>query len=133
MLFTPGTLSVIGCPAQRQSAEAVRRVRDVLIKAGAKLDSDNVYGLELDNGSRVMALPSSDDSIHGLTVDAWIAADEAARLPDELIAALHPMRARCSQTRFGEAENRQKPAEFRIAAHWPDGAPISAMDAAIQI
>ena len=30
MLFEPGGLSVIACPAQRQSAEAVRRVRDLL-------------------------------------------------------------------------------------------------------
>ena len=30
MLFMPGSLSVIACPAQRQSAEAVRRVRDIL-------------------------------------------------------------------------------------------------------
>lgn len=80
MLFVPGSLSVIGCPAQRQSAEAVRRVREVLVTAGAKLRSDNVYGLELENGSRVLALPGSDDSIRGLTVDAWIVADEAARL-----------------------------------------------------
>jgi hypothetical protein len=100
MLFTPGSLSVIGCPAQRQSAEAVRRVREVLIKAGAKFKSDNVYGLELENGSRVLALPSSDDSIRGLTVDAWIVADEAARLPEDLIAALRPMRARRPQARF---------------------------------
>src|SRR6516162_6435071 len=100
MLFTPGSLSVIGCPAQRQSAEAVRRVREVLIKAGTKFRSDNVYGLELENGSRVLALPSSDDSIRGLTVDEWIVADEAARLPEDLIAALHPMRARCPQARF---------------------------------
>ena len=27
-----------------------------------------------------MALPSTDDSIRGLTVDGWIVADEAARL-----------------------------------------------------
>ncbi len=27
-VFRPGSLSVIACPAQRQSAEAVRRVRD---------------------------------------------------------------------------------------------------------
>lgn len=99
MLYSPGSLSVIGCPAQRQSAEAVRRVRDVLVKAGAKLKSDNVYGLELTNGSRVLALPSSDDSIRGLTVDGWIVADEAARLSDDLIAALRPMRAR-TQARF---------------------------------
>lgn len=100
MVFYPGSLSVIGCPAQRQSAEAVRRVREVLVKAGAKFKSDNVYGLELDNGSRVLALPSSDDSIRGLTVDAWIVGDEAARLPEDLIAALRPMRARRPQARF---------------------------------
>ena len=94
MLFTPGGLSVIACPAQRQSAEAVRRVRDSLIKVGAELKVDNVYGLELKNGSRVLALPGSDDSIRGLTVDGWIVADEAARLDNDLISALRPMRAR---------------------------------------
>ena len=100
MLFTPGSLSVIACPAQRQSAEAVRRVREVLIKVGAELESDNVFALELKNGSRVLALPSSDDSVRGLTVDGWIIADEAARLPEDLIAALRPMRARRPQARL---------------------------------
>jgi len=75
MLFKPGSLSVIACPAQRQSAEAVRRVRANLHRVGAGFASDNVYGLELKNGSRVLALPGSDDSIRGLTVDGWIVAD----------------------------------------------------------
>ena len=100
MVFSPQSLSVIACPAQRQSAEAVRRVREALLKAGQKLQSDNVYGLELGNGSRVLALPGSDDLIRGLTVDAWIVADEAARLPEDLIAALRPMRARRPQARL---------------------------------
>jgi hypothetical protein len=100
MLFTPGSLSVIACPAQRQSGEAVRRVREILLKVGVELKSDHVYGLELKNGARVMALPGSDDSIRGLTVDGWIVADEAARLTPDLISALRPMRARCAQTRF---------------------------------
>jgi hypothetical protein len=99
-LFVPGSLSVVACPAQRQSAEAVRRVREAIIKAGGKLETNNVYGLELTNGSRVLALPGSDDSIRGLTVDAWIVADEAARLPNDLIAALRPMRARRPEARF---------------------------------
>ena len=99
-LMSPGSLSVIACPAQRQSAEAVRRVHGCLHQVGTTFKSDNVYGLELDNGSRVLALPGSDDSIRGLTVDGWIIADEAARLDDNLIAALRPMRARCPQTRF---------------------------------
>ena len=55
---------------------------------------------ELRNRSRVLALPGSDDSIRGLTVDGWIVADEAARLPDDLIAALRPMRARRPEARF---------------------------------
>ena len=100
MLFTPGSLSVIACPAQRQSGEAVRRVREILVKFGAELKSDHVYGLELKNGSRVLALPGSDDSIRGLTVDGWIIADEAARLSDDLISALRPMRARRPQARL---------------------------------
>jgi terminase large subunit-like protein len=99
-IFMPGSLSIVACPAQRQSAEAVRKVRDMLLKARVKLTADNVYGLELANGSRILALPGSDDSVRGYTVDAWIVADEAARLSPELISALRPMRARRPQTRL---------------------------------
>jgi hypothetical protein len=99
-LYVPNSLSVVGCPALRQSGEAVRRVRGIVVKTAAKLKIDNVYGLELDNGSRVLALPSSDDSVRGLTVDGWIIADEAARLSNELIAALRPMRARQPKARL---------------------------------
>jgi hypothetical protein len=35
-----------------------------------------------------------------MTVDAWIVADEAARLSNDLIAALRPMRARRPEARF---------------------------------
>jgi hypothetical protein len=66
------TVNRIACPAQRQNKEAVRRVREILIKLGAELKSDNIYELELKNGSRVLALPGSDDSNRGLTVDGWI-------------------------------------------------------------
>ena len=99
-IFKPNSLSVVACPSQRQSAEAVRKVRDMLLKAGAKLVGDNVYAIELDNGSRVLALPGSDDSVRGLTVDGWIIADEAARLTPELISALRPMRARQQDARL---------------------------------
>jgi hypothetical protein len=99
-LYVPNSLSVVACPAQRQSGEAVRRVRAIVVKTGAKLKSDNVYGLELENGSRVLALPGSDDSVRGLTVDGWIIADEAARLTNDLIAAVRPMRARQPKARL---------------------------------
>ena len=99
-VFVPNSLSVVACPAQRQSAEAVRRVQDAVLKAGGKLEADNVYGLELTNGARILALPGSDNSVRGLTVDAFIVADEAARLSENLIAALRPMRARRPDARF---------------------------------
>ena len=79
-VFVPGSLSVIACPSQHQSAEALRKVREMVLKAGAELTTDNVFRLELANGSRVLALPGTQESIRGLTVDAWIVADEAAQL-----------------------------------------------------
>jgi hypothetical protein len=100
MIYSPGSLSVVACPAQRQSAEAVRKVKEVLAQLGIKLKVDNVYGIELENGSRVLALPGSDDSIRGLTVDGWIVVDEAARVSAELFSALRPMRARRPHARF---------------------------------
>ena len=99
-ILMPGSLSVIACPTQSQSAEALRKVRDMVLKAGAELTADNVYKLELANGSRVLALPDTEDSIRGLTVDAWIVADEAARLKPSIMAALHPMRTQRPNARF---------------------------------
>ncbi len=78
----------------------MRRVKQCLLMAGCKVKTDNVYGIELDNGSRVLALPGNEDSIRGLTVDGWIIADEAARLSEGLIAAVRPMRARQPQARY---------------------------------
>ena len=99
-VFMPGSLSVVACPTQNQSAEALRKVRDMVLKAGAELTTDNVYKLELANGSRVRALAGTEATIRGLTVDAWIVADEAARLDPTIMAALHPMRTQCPNARF---------------------------------
>jgi hypothetical protein len=99
-VFMPGSLSVVACPTQNQSAEALRKVRDMVLKAGAELTTDNVYKLELANGSRVLALAGTEATIRGLTVDAWIVADEAARLDPTIMAALHPMRTQCPNARF---------------------------------
>src|ERR1700690_4271486 len=65
-LFMPGSLSVVACPTQNQSAEALRKVRDMVLKAGAELTPENIYKLELANGSRVLALPGTEESIRGL-------------------------------------------------------------------
>ena len=99
-IFMPGSLSVVACPTQTQSAEALRKVRDMVLKAGAELTTENVFKLELVNGSRILALPGTEETIRGHTVDAWIVADEAARLKPPIMAALHPMRTQCPNARF---------------------------------
>ena len=92
-IFKPGSLSVVACPAQRQSAEPIRKVKEMVLKAGATLTTDNKYGVELANGSRVLALPSSEESIRGLTVDGWIVADEAAFSPTRSLLPASDARA----------------------------------------
>src|SRR5262245_36349167 len=99
-MFMPGSLSVIACPTQDQSAEALRKVREMVLKAGAELTADNVFKLELANGLRVRALAGKHESIRGLTVDAWIVADEAAQLDPDMMTALHPMRTQRPNARF---------------------------------
>ena len=69
-------------------------MRETLLKAGAKFRTENVFRLEFANGSRVLALPGTEDLIRGLTVDAWIVADEAARLANDL----WPLYTRCGPT-----------------------------------
>lgn len=117
MVFMPG--SVIACPAQRQSTEAVRRVRDILVEVGAKFVSENVYVARTDNSSRVLALPGSDDLIRGLALDAWIVADGAARLSKghhcRLASDARAARRRvwpCSRTRGAAPDPTLFPADY---------------------
>lgn len=98
MIFgTPGSTSLFLCPTQRQSQEGVRRTRKHLVKGGAKLKSDNTFSLEVENGSRALALPgSSDEGIRGLSINGILCLDEAARISDDLYEAVRPMLIRYS-------------------------------------
>ena len=94
MIFRPGSTSLAIAPSQRQSAEVARRARAILIATGQKLTVDNLFELGC-NGSRLVALPgSSDDTVRGLSVDAELIIDEAARVDDEIYNACRPMIAR---------------------------------------
>ena len=99
MVFQNETTSLFLSPTQRQSAEGVRRVRQCLVKSNVKLKSDNAFSLELENGSRVLALPgASDDGIRGLSISGCLVFDEAARVSTDLFHAALPMVSRFSKT-----------------------------------
>jgi len=58
---------------------------------GAPESSDSVLKLEMANGSRILALPGTEKTIRGLAGAALVIIDEAARVDDELLAAVRPM------------------------------------------
>ena len=89
MLFMPGSLSVIACPAQRQSAEAVRRVQKSLSRWRQACERQCLCARTGQWLARA-GIAGQRRLIRGLTVDAWIVADEAARLSEDIIAALAP-------------------------------------------
>jgi phage FluMu gp28-like protein len=62
--------------------------------AGApKLTSESVLRSEFSNGSRIIALPGTERTIRGYAAADLIIIDEAARVEDELLAAVRPMLA----------------------------------------
>ena len=100
-LLMPGSLSVIACPTQNQSAEALRKVRE-MVRNGRR----RTHGRKRLQARTRQRFTRTGAARHGgiqsevYTVDAWIVADEAARLEPSIMAALHPMRTQRPNARF---------------------------------
>ena len=94
-LRNPGSLILILSPSQRQSGELLRKVISFNRKLGRPGNprSDSATALELNNGSRIMALPGSELTIRGFSGPALVLIDEAARVSEELYHSVRPMLA----------------------------------------
>ena len=94
-LMSPGALIIIVSPSQRQSAEMLRTVKNFHARMNgvARLGTESVLKLELQNGSRIIALPGTEQTIRGYAGADLVVIDEAARVEDELLAAVRPMLA----------------------------------------
>jgi hypothetical protein len=90
-----GALILLVSPSQRQSGELFRTVmRHFRALTGAPaIIAESALRLELANGSRIVALPGDEKTIRGFAGAALVVLDEAARIEDELIAAVRPMLA----------------------------------------
>src|SRR4051794_7110581 len=93
-IYRPGSLILLLAPTQRQAGELLRTTR-FLLSALPDLGTatDTTSQLELENGSRILSLPATEDTIRGYSAVSLIVIDEAARVPDELYFALRPMLA----------------------------------------
>jgi Terminase large subunit, T4likevirus-type, N-terminal len=97
-IFEPPALVLLVSPSQRQSAELFRTVmlfHSKLDRVPA-LNMQSVLRAEFVNGSRILALPGTERTIRGYAKADLVVIDEAARVEDELLAAVRPMLATSS-------------------------------------
>lgn len=90
----PNGLVILIAPSQRQSGELFRTTLDMLRRSGLeRVTAESAQRCELANGSRIVALPGSSETIRGLAGARLAVVDEAAFTPPELYAAILPMLA----------------------------------------
>jgi hypothetical protein len=92
--FDPGLVLLIA-PAQRQSVELFRKVKELHSRQtdAPKIVNESALRLELDNGSRIVALPGTEATIRGYSAPRLIVIDEASRVEDSLFTGVRPMLA----------------------------------------
>jgi hypothetical protein len=94
-LYLPGSLSLLVAPAHRQSLEIFRTAIQLYKALGRPVPEEalNTMALGLGNGSRILALPGSEQTLRGYGAVSLIVIDEAARVPDALYHSVRPMLA----------------------------------------
>lgn len=82
-------------PSQRQSGELFRKVCEVNNDVGCPVPmmAESATRLEFVNGSRIVALPGTEQTTRGFSGAALLVIDEAARVDDNLYRAVRPMLA----------------------------------------
>jgi Terminase large subunit, T4likevirus-type, N-terminal len=93
--FHPGSLVVVASPSLRQSGEFLRKVEQAVARLGygVKGDGTNQCSVMLPNGSRIVGLPESEDTVRGFSAVGLMLIDEASRVSDTMYHALRPMLA----------------------------------------
>lgn len=94
-VFNEDALVLVLSPGLRQSQELFRKCLD-FYKAADRPEppgAESALRLELDNGSRIIALPGNESTVRGYSGVRLLIIDEAARVPDELYMAVRPMLA----------------------------------------
>lgn len=94
-LVHDGSLVLLVAPAQRQSQELFRKVMAAFHALGPTVPVRrcNQGELELNNGSRIVALPGVEKTIRSYSGVGLLIIDEAARVPDDLYRSVRPMLA----------------------------------------
>jgi len=90
-----GSTTLVLSKSARQSREFVRKAAEFARRAGLRTKGGGGpdYGLVLPNRSRIVGLPSNEETIRGFSAVGLLLIDEASRVSDELYTAVRPMLA----------------------------------------
>jgi hypothetical protein len=93
-LFTPGSLTLVLSPGQRQSSETFKKILDGNSAIGRPIGAsyETQLKIELANSSRILCMPGVESTVRCYSPNLIII-DEAARVPDDLYRAVRPMLA----------------------------------------
>jgi len=93
--YENGAYVVIFSPSQGQSDEMLRTIKSLHNKLSGVPETigDSVRKIEFSNGSRIRALHGDEKTVRGISAVSLALIDEAARVPETLIAAIRPMLA----------------------------------------
>lgn len=94
-VFFPNSLILLISASQRQSSELFKIVSQLLEKLPEqpRRTEDNRLSIAFENNSRVVSLPSSEQTVRGFSGPSMIICDEASRISDSLFYSLRPMLA----------------------------------------
>ncbi len=94
-VYQPGALVLLGSPSLRQSRELFIKVVEFLRRLDPQpaLDEDNRLSFTLTNGSRVVSLPGTGETVRGFSAPDLIIEDEASFVADSFYRAVRPMLA----------------------------------------
>lgn len=92
-LYQSQSLTLALSPSLRQSQELFRKVQQQYRALGRPVAavSETTTHLELANGSRIVCLPESEETIRGYSGVTLLIIDEAARVADDVYGAVVPM------------------------------------------
>jgi hypothetical protein len=91
-LYIPNSFILMFSRSERQSMELFKKVLDYYRQAGYDTSTmETAHRLELSNGSRIMSLPSSVQTVVGYHNVTLLIIDEAATIKDELYMRSRPM------------------------------------------
>jgi hypothetical protein len=95
MVSKPGCLVIVASPGLRQSAEFLLKAKGMVRRLGFPVRGDGVnpVSLVLPNGSRVVGLPETPDTVRGFSNVALLVFDEAALVDTNMFTALRPLMA----------------------------------------